>query len=77
MPPALRRFQRAVSSVQQEQNVIRKFPSSRDKLASVFERGSLTMGTGMGLYAQASKGEGREAPGTVLKQQSGCPYLKC
>ena len=61
--PALRRFQRAVSSIQQEQQVIRKFPSNRDRLASVFERGSLTMGTGIGLYSQADKAESRQAPG--------------
>lgn len=63
--PALRRFQRAVSSIQQEQQVIRKFPSNRDRLASVFERGSLTMGTGIGLYSQADKTESRQAPGRV------------
>ena len=66
MRPALRRFQRAVSSIQQEQQVIRKFPSNRDRLASVFERGSLTMGTGIGLYSQADKTESRQAPGRAV-----------
>lgn len=67
--PALRRFQRAVSSIQQEQQVIKKFPSNRDRLASVFERGSLTMGTGVGLYSQAGKDKSREAPGVFAPRQ--------
>ena len=52
-----------MSSVRQEQQVIKTFPSSREKLISVFERGSLTMGTGIGLLSQASHTEDREAPG--------------
>jgi len=49
--------------------VIRKFPSNRDRLASVFERGSMTMGTGIGLYSQVGKGETREAPGNSFFQR--------
>lgn len=60
--PALRRFQRAVSNIQQEQQVIRKFPSNRERLANMFERGSLRMGTGIGLLSQAGN-ETRTAPG--------------
>ena len=52
-----------MSSVRQEQQVLKTFPSSREKLISVFERGSLTMGTGIGLLSQASHAEDREAPG--------------
>ncbi len=47
--------------------MIRKFPSNRDRLASVFERGSMTMGTGMGLYSQVTgEGPSRQAPGDTL-----------